>query len=389
MTDGDGDGGRPVGRRAVCGLGLGLAAAALTGCGPGAPAAPPEPDAASVRRLLDHWAAAVRRRDENAYLAVVDPAADGYRAERRLVFANLAAVPLASWEYRLVRLAGTVAEAELRYRLAGYDTAPVTAPLRLTLTRRDGRWYVAGQETGHPAGQLWEQGRVAAVRGGRSLVLGVGQDERLLSAVAGLADAAVPAVDAAWGGRWAKRVVVEVPASLERMGALLQTPAANYRGIAAVATGDRIVVNPEAYGELGDFGRRIVLTHETTHVATRAVTTAATPKWLSEGFADWAAYRGTDRTARQAAPELAASVDAGDLPSGLPANGDFAFTGEAGRLARAYEGGWLACRMIAEGWGEGALVAFYRAGKDGFREVLGMSEGDFTAKWRSYVAGAF
>ncbi|MFI0911066.1 hypothetical protein [Streptomyces abikoensis] len=389
MTDGDG-GSRGLGRRAVCGLGAAGLLAALAGCGRGGSAADPEPDEASVRRLLDRWAAAVRQRDEAAYLAVIDPAADGYRAERRLVFANLAAVPLASWEYRLVRLArGGVAEAELRYRLAGHDAAPVTAPLRLTLTRQDGRWYVAGQEARHPAGQLWEQGRVTAVRGGRSLVLGVGQDEGLLRAVAGLADAAVPAVDAAWGGRWARHVVVEVPASLERMGALLETPAANYRGMAAVATGDRVVVNPEAYGELADFGRRIVLTHETTHVATRGVTTAATPKWLSEGFADWAAYRGTDRTAREAAPELAASVDAGDLPSGLPTDGDFAFTGEAGRLARAYEGGWLACRMIAEGWGEGALRAFYREGRDGFRGVLGIGPEDFTARWRSYVAGAF
>ncbi|MFI9200756.1 hypothetical protein [Streptomyces sp. NPDC053048] len=406
------------GRRTVCGLAaLLLALQALTGCGSGAPPGPEgrtENADRGVQRLLDRWGTAVRNRDESAYLAAVDPAAGGYRDERRQVFANLAAVPLASWEYRLVRTgpaAGgrTAAEAELRYRLAGYDTAPVTTPVRLTLARRAGRWYVAGQDTREGGGQLWEQGAVTAVRGKRSLVLAVGQDQERLRALADLADRAVPAVESAWRGPWARRVVVEMPASLSRMAALLGAPASHYRGIAAVTTGevggagaapaDRIIVNPEAYGVLGGFGRRIVLTHETAHVATRAATSAATPLWLSEGFADWAAYRGTGRTARQAAPELAAAVAAGRAPQKLPEDAEFGFAGEAGRLARAYEEGWLACRMIAEEWGEERLAAFYRAVgsrkrrggavEGAVRDVLGVDMGGFTVRWREYVARAF
>ncbi|MFI9234767.1 hypothetical protein [Streptomyces sp. NPDC053079] len=410
-------GSRRSGRRAwSCLVVVALALQALAGCGSGGGAGPERADT-SVQHLLDRWGAAVRARDEGAYLAAVDPAADGYRAERRRAFANLAAVPLASWEYRLVRTGGftpapgdgrrVAAEAELRYRLDGYDTAPVTASLRLTVVRRADRWYVAGQDGRGGGGQLWEQGEVTAVRGEHSLVLGVGQDHARLRALADLADRAVPAVDAAWPGKWAERVVVEMPASLERMAALLGAPASNYRGIAAVTTGevggagaapaDRIIVNPEAYGVLGDFGRRIVLTHETAHVATRALTSPATPLWLSEGFADWAAYRDTGRTARQAAPELAVAVSAGRLPQHLPEDADFGFAGEAGRLARAYEEGWLACRMIAEQWGEEKLVAFYRAvgghrSREGaleaaLREVLGVGQDDFTGRWRSYVAG--
>ncbi|MEU4211414.1 hypothetical protein AB0F13_15690 [Streptomyces sp. NPDC026206] len=396
----------------------------LAGCS-GAPGGRPESAGTSVQRLLDRWAAAVRDRDESAYLAAVDPAAAGYRTERRRAFASLAAVPLASWEYRLVRTGGfspapgdgrrVTAETELRYRLDGYDTAPVTTSLRLTLVKRADRWYVAGQEAPGGGGPLWEQGAVTAVRGEHSLVLGVGQDRARLRALADLADRAVPAVAAAWPGTWAERVVVEMPASLDRMAALLGAPASHYRGIAAVTTGeagdggtsraltgdgaapaDRIIVNPEAYGVLGDFGRRIVLTHETAHVATRALTSPATPLWLSEGFADWAAYRDTGRTARQAAPELAAAVSAGRLPQALPEDADFGFAGEAGRLARAYEEGWLACRMIAEQWGEEKLVAFYRAvgghrRREGaleaaLREVLGLGQDEFTERWRSYVA---
>ncbi|WP_190128942.1 hypothetical protein [Streptomyces mashuensis] len=402
--------GRRGGRWAA---GLAASLMLLTACGS---TAAPRADDQALRRLLDRWSTAVRDHDEHAYLAAVDPA---YRPDRRRVFAGLAEVPLASWEYRLVRT-GTPqpqrgggrrveADAELRYRLAGYDTAPVVVPVGLTLVRRGGgHWYVAGQRI-RGAVPLWEQGRVTTVTGRYSLVLGVGQDEARLRAVAGLADRAVPDVDRAWhGGAWARRVVVEVPASLDRMAALLGAPAARYRGIAAVTTGetgggrgapaDRVVVNPEAYGTLGDFGRGVVLTHETAHVATREQTSAATPLWLSEGFADWAAYRGSGRTPAQAAPELAREVVAGREPEGLPDDAEFSFSGEAGRLSRAYEEGWLACRMIADRWGEDRLVAFYRAvgahaGRAGavegaVREVLGTSPEEFTARWRTYVTDA-
>ena len=166
--------------------------------------------------------------------------------------------------------------------------------------------------------------------------------------------------------------MVLVPKSLEEMAGLLGAPASGYRGIAAVTTGesrrraakapaDRIIVNPDAYGVLGDFGKQVVLTHETTHVATRAHTTAATPLWLSEGYADWVGYRGTGRTPAEAAPELRRAVAEGRAPAALPADSDFGFSGDAGKLAQAYESGWMACRLIADHWGEARLDAFYRA----------------------------
>lgn len=215
----------------------------------------------------------------------------------------------------------------------------------------------------------------------------------------------MPAVSDAWPERWAGRVVVLVPDSVQDMAELLGSPAANYRGIAAVTTGetggrgtapaDRVIVNPQAYAMLGTFGQRVVLTHETTHVATRTSTSAATPTWLSEGFADWAAYRDGDRTAAEVAPELTDAVRRGELPAALPTGEDFGFAGDPDRLARAYEGGWLACELIADQWGEEKLIAFYRAvgghsGRDGaveqaMHEILDTTPQDFTARWRDYV----
>ncbi|MHB9850583.1 hypothetical protein ACSYGO_15215 [Streptomyces krungchingensis] len=388
-------------RASRAGLSLVLLLAVLVGCGGRASS---DTVSAEVQRVLDLRAAAVLARDEPAYRATGRPAgADP-------AFANLRAVPLESWAYRVTDVHRTgdraTADAQLRYRIEGYDAAPVTVGRTLRLVRAGGTWYVASDEPAKKASeQLWEQGPVTVVHGEHSLALGVGQSAERLRDYAGLADRAVPAASGAWGTDWSRHVVVLVPKSLEGMAGLLGAPASGYRGIAAVTTGeaggsgkapaDRIIVNPDAFGVLGDFGKQVVLTHETTHVATRAHTSAATPLWLSEGYADWVGYRGSGRTASQVAPELERAVRDGSLPAALPVDGDFGFSGDAARLARAYEGGWLACRLIADRWGEVRLNDFYRAVgdhdkragavEDALRDVLHTTPERFTAQWRDYL----
>ncbi|MEU3425722.1 hypothetical protein [Streptomyces gardneri] len=393
----------------ACLLALLLTLTALAGCSAGSPGtAATSAVSREIQTLLDAHARALLDRDEASFRAALDPA---YASTALTGFRRLAQVPLDDWTYRVTGIDRTgddrvTARTELGYRLRGHDRGPVTSGRVLDLAERDGRWYVTGDRPAEGAPrQLWEQGDVTTVRGARSLVLGVGQDPGRLRAIAAAADRAVPAVSAAWPSEWAREVVVLVPGSLDAMGGLLGAPGSSYRGIAAVTTGetaggadapaDRVIVNPEAYGALGDFGRQLVLTHETVHVATRAHTSASTPVWLSEGFADWAAYRGTGRTPAQAAPELARAVRAGELPARLPEDADFGFGGDAEALARAYEGGWLACALIAERWGEKELTEFYRAvgahpGRDGavekaLQEVLDTTPEEFTAAWRTYL----
>ena len=360
-----------------------------------------------IRAMLGRRAAAVLHHDEAAFLATVDPRSAALRAAQRRVFGNLAAVPLASFGYRLRATGGfpapsgeTAAEVELDYALRDYDAAPVSGTGYLTLVRRDGRWYVAGTTgpAGHPgAVQPWDQGKVTVVRGRHSLVLGSGTPDALRR-YASLADAAVPVVRAAWPGPWPGKAVVEVPADEAGMAALLGAAPSAYQGIAAVTTAelrgsatapaDRVIVNPQAFAGLSALGRTVVLTHEITHVATRKATTAGTPLWLSEGFADWVGYTGTGRPPRQAAPELAADVVAGHPPRALPATADFGTT--SGGLAQAYEGAWLACRMIAGTWGSGRLTALYQAAgrmdtDTALRRTLGLGLDAFTARWRAYL----
>ena len=378
-----------------------LLLAVLVGCGTSAVRDTARDE---VQRVLDRRAAAVLDGDAAAYRAT------GQAGASDTEFGNLREVPLAAWSYRVTGFHRSgdraTADAELSYRVEGYDMAPVTAARSLSLTRTDGKWYVASDGPAKGTGeQLWDQGAVTVVQGAHSLVMGTGQPDELLRGYADLADRAVPAVSKAWGTDWSGHVVVLVPKSLDGMAGLLGAPASGYQGIAAVTTGeagasakapaDRIIVNPDAYGVLGDFGKQVVLTHETTHVATRAHTTAATPLWLSEGYADWVGYLGSGRGVAQVAPELARAVAGGQVPDALPEDADFGFSGDAAKLAQAYEGGWMACRLIADRWGEAALNDFYRAVgehdkrpgavEDAMRDVLHTTPEKFTAQWRDYL----
>jgi hypothetical protein len=394
---------------------LAVLAGGCSSSAPHRPAGAVAPVDAAARKLLGQRSAALLHHDRAAFLAGIDPHATRFLAAQRRMFGDIAEVPLAAWSYTLVRTDAftlpptadgtrrTAAEVRLSYRLSGYDTQPVVSTAYLTLDRRGSRWYVAGDDDGAAGGhrtdvQLWDQGPVRVVRGAHSLVLGLG-DEKTLRGYADDADRAVPEVRHAWGSGWPGRVVIEAPSSLDQMAALLDAKPADYRDIAAVTTGegggnaaapaDRVILNPAAFGELSSFGRQVVLTHETTHVATRRSTTAHTPLWLSEGIADWVAYRDSGRTAVEIAPELADDVRAGRTPARLPTDADF--DGTAGGLAQAYEGGWLACRMIADQWSPDTLTAFYRAVAKGgtldsrLRASLGIGLTDFTARWHAFV----
>ncbi|WP_051700494.1 hypothetical protein [Streptomyces sp. NRRL F-4474] len=352
----------------------------LAGCGP-QPAGSADTAEREVRRAVADWS--------------------------RTVPEALAGIPLTDWAYEVssVRRDGAraLAAARLRYRLAGYDTAPEESAREVELVREDGAWRVGADRPAPGAlPQLWDQGPVSVAAGRHSLVLGgAGQSAGTLREIAAEADRAVPAASAAWPGPWAGRVVVLVPGSLDAMARLLGRPADTYRGLGAVTTGrvgagpapaDRVVVNPEGYAGLGAEGRRIILTHEVAHVATRAATSATTPLWLSEGFADWAAYRGAAAAPAQAAPALARAVRRGELPGELPRTEDFAFGGDPDAAARAYEGAWLACRLIAAEWGGKALVELYgRAGREpletALRSTLGVDRAGLTQAWQESLRG--
>ncbi|GII90207.1 hypothetical protein [Sinosporangium siamense] len=222
----------------------------------------------------------------------------------------------------------------------------------------------------------------AVIRGPHSLVVGYAADSALVHDIAGRVGPAWQRVAGVWGS--AACAVVLVPGT-ERMARVIAGDAV-LDGLAAVATLNRVVVNPDQFTRLTPTGRDVVLAHELTHVTTGAAVSGV-PIWLVEGFADYVGYRDTGLPARVAAAELAAEVRAGAVPYRLPEREDF--EPGAPRIAQAYAEAWLACGLLAARFGEDALVRLYRdaerLGIDAALSELGMTVPGLTAAWRVHV----
>jgi hypothetical protein len=400
----------------------------------------PAPSRALDRRALDELferrSRAVVAGDREDFLHTVDPAATDFAARQRRLFDNLAKLPLASWRYRPTRVQATGhggwwVRLTLRYRLRGFDAAEVSRHQYVRVIYRPGPgWTVAGD--GSASGmvddpEVWDSGPLTVVEGRRSLVLGTGALEPELRQIADRIDAGVSVVSSVVGEDWSQRAVVLVPSTQEQAARLVGQPQ-DLGQIAALATvtgepdhlGDRIVVAPETFPRLNPLGRRVVLIHELTHVATGGARDTRTPMWLVEGLADYVGYKGARVRSADAAVELAREVRNGRLPARLP--DQTAFTGSSPRLSQAYQESWLACRLIVGRYGEDRLWRLYQAaggaaaaeaveedngvesGADGddstptppagdprrreanaIRDVLGIDTTEFVSMWRDYL----
>jgi hypothetical protein len=380
----------------------------------------------ALRALLSRRGDAVVHHNRAEWLSTVDPKSPGFLRRQAAVFDNMRSVPFASWSYsfdpsqpqlpyrttaRYHAPVWSPATFALHYRLRGFDQRPTNLAQYPTFVRRGARWYIASfsdfaGEGLKSARDLWDFGPVVTWRRPHVLVLGHPGSQPTMSDVADEITAAIPRVSAVWRNPWPRRIVALVPRTQHELAQVVDD-FSDLDHIAAVATaeiqthtghpdpvGERVGINPHNWPQLSELGRQIVITHELTHVATRAWTGGATPTWLAEGFADYVGYLDSGVPTRFAAQELAADVRAGHVPHQLPP--DVQFDGSSKRLAQAYEEAWLACRMIAERWGTSKLTEFYRAvGRSPnspavavateFPRVLHIGGGRFVREWRSYL----
>jgi hypothetical protein len=374
-------------------------------------------DAASA--LLAARSKAILGHDKAGFLALIDPASSRFRTSQAMVFDRLSKVPFAGWEYefegegptlpadQVARLAkgAFIARVLLRYTFDGSDS-PVEREQFLTMVPRSGDWFLASDEytgAGAPSAEfgrdIWELGPVTVVKGQSSLVIGEAKASALRP-YAVQADQAVRDVRAVWKAKWSQRPVVIVPRTQADMALVVGISAKGLKQIAAVTTGysasgptsgDRVVVNPQAWRTLQPLGRRVVMSHEVTHLATRAVTYNSVPIWMSEGFADYVAYEAVDLPVPVVAKHVLDLVRAGKGPRQLP--GDVDFDASRGDVTPAYESSWLAVRLIADRFGQRKLVRLYIALADrhggpadiDIRETLGISEKKLVTDWRGYL----
>ena len=397
------------------------ALSALSGCSHDVSIAPPtaSPDTSSARaaaaqKTLTALSTAIADRDTSAARALAAPGATpllsalvanarslGVRGlQLHFVDSDLGA--LDDQERARYGDGAWVGAVQLEYSVPHWDTGTTRMETAFTFVTGSGPTTRIAAVGGHgDRSPLWMRGPVTVLARGRALVVDAGsQDPRRYAALAAHAVADVNRVLPRWRGR----LVLEIPRDEQELDSVLDADRATYANIAAVTTtvdgsltrGSpvHVFLNPRVFGTLKAKGSQVVVSHETTHVATDA-SFSSMPTWLLEGFADYVALAHAGVPVQVAARQILTRIRKDGLPTHLPTTAEL--NPEANGLGATYEEAWLACRYLGQQYGEQKLVAFYDEVDGGarpgaaFRSVLGTTEKEFVAGWRAdlrVLAGA-
>ncbi|MBE3073811.1 MAG: hypothetical protein IMZ75_02525 [Actinobacteria bacterium] len=380
---------------------------------------------AAAQDLLSTRAAAVKARNKRAWMATVDPADSAFRGRQSVAFDNLIKLPLGQFSYGPVQPAPALAAARAQrvgpkawvttvtgtYSLAGFDRAPRAFAAMYTLLHRPDGWRIADDTDGVTALQMWDLPRLRVRRGQSCIVIG-NAPEAPMRDYSAIADSAVRRVSRVWGTDWNAHVVIVTPSTTEEFAKLLlRSSDEGLDQVAAITQGvidpglraqeDLVVINPKAFTALQPMGRRMVITHELTHVAARSSTTGPVPIWLTEGMADYVGYSGLDLPRERVASELLTLVRAGKGLTELPTEVDF--DPSRTQIAPSYSESWLAVSRLVDLYGQAQVVAFYRVVAAGstvdravqldpdaraalaFPKSFGVTEAQFVDSWRRYL----
>jgi hypothetical protein len=332
---------------------------------------------AAVSDLLGRRATALVAGDEPAYAATVaDRSAaagrrqlDSFGAARALRVSRLEVGEPVVDPVETGPSTGTTgpsratAQVDVRYRVDDLDRGDRVARLEYDLVRSAAGWQVeAERPVGAGATAPWVAMPTLRVRRGEHAVVAGTVPSRRLAEHAAVVDRAVPTLRKQWSGT-PSRVLVLAPSTSQEADALLgrtdpgAAPVAATTegplGDAGTATGDRVVLDPTAFGRLTASGRDVVLTHELAHVAVRSTVPGRPAGWLAEGYADHVGYARADvSTARLVAP-LVGAIRTGHGPRRLPTASDLQPT--SGDIEVPYLAAWQAVELIAHDHGEAAL----------------------------------
>lgn len=397
----------PTSRRWVAAL-VAVVLLGLTGCSGNASIPPPAASsddnssrAVQAAATIDALLAALNSGDTAAASALGAPGVNGLLSS---LVENVRTLHLVDLSLRYVDEDATLTPSDLAgprawtgtieviYRLRDWDGAPITVETPMTFVPGEHGQLIAGIGGSDGRTPVWMTGPVQALVSGRALVIAQGgRGARDLM----LAQHAVKAVDQVLP-HWQGKLVVEAPATETELDQALGVPQPQYADIAAV-TGSvdgsldptapvHVFLNPRVFDALGPRGAQVVISHESTHVATRA-TFATMPTWMIEGFADYVALAHAGIPVSTAASQILARIRKQGPPAHLPTAAELAPT--AGGLGATYEEAWLANRFIARDHGEAKLVAFYYAVDGGmsvteaFRRILGTTEATFVKRWQA------
>lgn len=378
----------------------------VTGCGD-TEIQPPassglDPDrAAAAQHTLQRLQEALARGSDQAAAGLAAPGAE---ALLKGVVGNASAMGMERPRLRFVADEGPVSgesatypsdawvgSVQLEYTLSDWDPGRTRLESSVVFAPSAGKQLIVGFGDGAKRTPVWLTGAMSIRSADRVHVIAA--DAPATSRLLRQGTRAVEDVERVLP-EWTGNLVIEAPASVEGLNAALGVEPDQYASIAAVTSSAdgsitarapfHVFLNPDVFDRLGGRGAQVVLSHEATHVATGAGMSRA-PKWLVEGFADYVALLHADVPVAEASGQVLAQVRRDGPPRDLPSAEDL--DPSANELGATYEEAWLACRFVAEQYGQEALVRFYVVVDEGtsvdeaFRTVLGTTQEEFVAAW--------
>ena len=349
---------------------------------------------AGIERVLEARSKAVVAGDKRAFMATVAPGSQAFVRDQARLFGSLSQVPLQSYRLRAVwgrygdmvrasdrgrypraqRVAIPVTEE--RYRIRGFDGAPVEEDLFYTFVRQGGRWLIASDSDLNDLGlgsarQLWDFGPVTVSRSRHFMLLShpcsapIGCAQ-LPSDVLGVAETALQRVDRFWHVPWRHRIVISAPTTTAELRRILQAPFDVNKFVAfAVSSediehglrfiGHRIILNWRTVANRSRGSVLTILAHELTHVATRSSSGPEIPTFVEEGIAEYVGYNADPSSLSY----LNSVVSAGGFDGKLPRDYQFT-TGSATDIFLSYQKAESAVAYFIDRWGLGRFVRFYR-----------------------------
>ena len=327
-------------------------------------------DPTGASEALADLVLAVERGDSEAAVALAAPDDTGARDQLAAVADNADLLRVTDFSLRYVdEVSGAAdgvwtAAVDSAWAFDGFDRDPARTEILVGFRLDDGAVRIDSLGGGDRRSPLWMTGPVTVRRSPGTLVLATGSPGRL-DAYARAAEAAVPVVRRVLPG-WRTGLVVEVPADLAQLGRALSVDPSAYAAIAAITTSPdgslapqapaHVVLNREVYDALGPVESQVVMSHEAAHVATDAPSSLS-PPWLLEGLADYVALRDLDLPDSVTAAQIIRQVRRQGPPARLPGSQEFG-SGDT-HLGAVYEAAWVACRVLADRGGQGALLRLY------------------------------
>jgi hypothetical protein len=342
---------------------------------------------AQVGQMLARRAAAVIGGDRAAFDATMAAAPSAFKARELRWFDGVRALELRSYELILpddtwsdlargVRAAPPGADevhvvvAVQRLAVKDFDDAPTYNERYLTVVRRARTWSIAGDDDVGDLGllsvrDLWDFGATRAVRDGNVLVL-TRDDLATARKIAAATKQGIAYVRARWPYAWPARALVMIPKTSAELTRILRAtfdlgPFVAFTTSDVERTADggfkllghRVFVQPSTFFGTPASYQRDTLSHELTHLATRAVAGPWQPAWLDEGVAQVYGERSNGTDAQLRAAARAGTVD-------LPEDWQFSI-GSRASIHLSYEEARSFVTYLNATFGATAGARLYRA----------------------------